>query len=184
MFQEPAGVLVVVDDHDERWLSAAARALAALGSRAIVIPPIQAAEPGDLRPSSLHNRDLIVIGSGAASALGRFGAGPPGVARTAGSGVVFERPLPMLSSRRVLGVETHSPDVVAAAARALYRHTLRGAAVGLNLDGRSWSLQADSTGGGVAETPPGPLRVLIAAAMGAMLLALGGQVLRPGELPR
>jgi Bacterial cellulose synthase subunit len=184
MFEEPAGVLVAVDDGDERWLSAASRALAALGSRANAIPPIQAVGPGDLRPSSLHGRDLIAIGSGAATALGRFGGGPPVAERTADSGVVYERPLPMLSSREVLGVDTHNPDVVAAAARALYRHTLRGAAVGLNLEGRSWSLHADSRGAGVVEAAPAPLRALIAAAMAAMLLALGCQVLRPGELPR
>jgi predicted DNA repair protein MutK len=81
-------------------------------------------------------------------------------------------------------VDTQSPDVVAAAAHALYRHALRGAAVGLNLEGRSWSLQADSRGGGVVEAAPAPLQALIAAAMAAMLLALGCQVLRPGDLPR
>lgn len=184
MFDHPAGVLVAVENRDERWLSAASRALAALGSRAVAIPPIQTAEPGDLRPSSLHGRDLIAIGAGAASALRRFGGGPPDAARTADSGLVYVRPLPFLSSRQVLGVDTQSPDVVAAAGRALYRHTLRGAAVGLNLEGRSWSLQADSRGGGVVEAAPAPLQALIAAAMAAMLLALGCQVLRPGDLPR
>ena len=184
MFDHPAGVLVAVENRDERWLSAASRALAALGSRAVAIPPIETAEPGDLRPSSLHGRDLIAIGAGAASALGRIGVGPPGAARTADSGLVYVRPLPFLSSRQVLGVDTQSPDIVAAAARALYRHSLRGAAVGLNLEGRSWSLQADSRGGGVVEAAPAPLQALIAAAMAAILLALGCQVLRPRDLPR
>jgi hypothetical protein len=183
MFDHPAGVLVAVENRDERWLSAASRALAALGSRAGAIPPIQTAEPGELRPSSLHGRDLIAIGSGAASASGRFGGGPPDAAKTADSGLVYVRPLPFLSSRLVLGVDTQSPDVAAAAARALYRHSLRGAAVGLNLEGRSWSLQADSRGGGVVEPAPAALQALIAAAMAAMLIALGCQVLRPGELP-
>jgi hypothetical protein len=184
MFDDPTGVLVAVDNRDERWLSAASRALAALGSRAGAIPPIQTAEPGDLRPSSLHGRDLIAIGSGAASALDRIGGGPPRAARKADSGLVYVRPLPFLSSRQVLGVDTQNPDVVAAAARALYRHTLRGAAAGVNLEGRSWPLQTDSRGGGVAEAVPVPLRALIAAAVAAMLLAFGCQVLRPGDLPR
>jgi hypothetical protein len=76
VFDDPAGVLVVVPGREPAWLSAAASALVALGSRAGWIPPLEAAVAPELGSLSPGQRSLVAIGVGGAGALQPFSGGP------------------------------------------------------------------------------------------------------------
>jgi hypothetical protein len=187
VFDAPAGLLVVVERRDDAWLSASARALAALGSRSMEVPPLEVASPGDVRTSSLGDRSAIAIGAGAVAAVDRRYVGPRRSASQAlgsGAGTIYERRLTEAPASALLCLATEAPEVVAAAAAGLYRHTLQGPAMGLDAAGASWSLRPDRPVGPSGADTLLALRLLFALAIAAMLVAVGCQVLRPGQASR
>ena len=180
IFDGPGSLLVVVEHRDDAWLSAAARALAALGSRSTEVPLLEVASPGEVPSSGLGERSAIAIGAGAVAAVDRRWR-PASQLRGSGSGTVYQRSLAEVPARGLLCVATGAPEVVAAAAAAVYGHTLRGPAVGLDATGASWPVRSDPPAAPSGVDTTLALRVLFALAIAAMLAAVAGQVLRPGE---
>jgi hypothetical protein len=188
IFDSPGGLRVLVEQRDDAWLSASARLLAALGRRSTEVPGVEVASPGQVRPSSLVDRSAIAIGVEAVAAVdhragGRLGGPWRSASRPpqSGSGTVYEQSLGDGPARGVLCLATGTPEVVAAAAAALHRHTLRGPAMGLDAAGVSWSVRPDPVTAPSGADTLVVLRVLFALAIAAMLVAVGCQVVRPGE---
>jgi cellulose synthase subunit len=183
VFDDPAGVQVVVPGREPAWLSAAASALVGLGSRAGWIPPLEAAVAGEQEGRWPGRRSLLAIGVGGTRALQPFSerlARPPLVAGEArGWASMSQRPLTSWSTHHGLWLEGSGPELVGRAAGVLYRHPLPGTALGVDADGRSWPLEP-AAAARIPEPPLLPaLRWLIGLSVSATIFALGWQIFRP-----
>jgi cellulose synthase subunit len=192
LFSDPRGVLVVLARLDDPVLSAAARGLAALGSRGGLVPSLAVLEASAFDERTLDRGGLVAIGgSGGSQRLERLRRELPGAGRVPEAIARVEKqalPGPSAGStpagRYALWVEGGSPALLQSAAAALYRHPLPGAAATVDAAGRLQALQAAGASR-PAQDPPEALRLVVPAlalaAAAATLLALGWQLQRPLE---
>jgi hypothetical protein len=196
ILSDPGGLVVSLARLDDGVLSAALRALSALGNRGGSVQSLRVIEASAFDTRSLGRSSLIAVGgSGGNQLLERLRHQHPAAREDGrsgdGAGVVAMRALPgqPASSRELhfhLWIDGSSPLLLQAAAAALSRHPLPGNAVSLDAGGR---LQATPTPGAApkpaAQPPQALLRLLLAAigmvAAGAILLGLVLQVRKPLE---
>jgi hypothetical protein len=182
LFDGGAATRLVLGAGDDASLSAAARVITALGSRALSTPALTADYASRTSSAALAGAHLLVVGVSSRSAE----AGT--IARAAGVSSI--NPLPAtrpgqdLSSiqtltggagHEVVWLEGTNPAAVAVTADALYRAPLAGEAVSIDATGEVRSL---SVAAGQA-TSITLVKVLIAASALGLVLAVAWQAWRP-----
>jgi hypothetical protein len=185
IFSDPGGVLVVVARLDDAVLTAAARGMAALGSRSQSTPSPRVVDAARFAAASLGRTSLIAIGgSGGNRSLEalRSHTGPsPAMGAT-----VQERVLVGGTSHFLLWLDGSSDALLQSAATVLYRHPLQGSSISVDAAGRPHALGFGPSG--TAHDRPWPLAMavpaLIALASAALLFSIGLQLWRPLERAR
>jgi hypothetical protein len=203
LLSAPGGLVVTLARLDDGVLSAAALAMAALGSRGGSPRSLNVVEASALDPRSLGLAGLLAIGgSGGSRQLERLRRQLPAalqdsaeLSRTSGgaTALVVEQELPAAAPaspdpRFQLWIEGSSPQLLTAATGLLYSHPLPGRAVSLDAGGRLRPLAAQpgDAGPGTRRPPPPPqlrllLPLLAVMAAAATLLGLGWQLRAPAE---
>lgn len=185
IFSDPAGVTVVVGRRTDPALSAAARVLAALGSRTPAVPVLDVTAGGDLNPAAVGRRSLVVVGAGAtAGAIGALRRGLPGPAPEGGTrgadwGAMYMRRIAPSSPHHALWIDGTSPELIGVGAAVLRWHPPSGPAVVFDAAGRTRPVEQGRPPEATAETLLLPVaRGIVAIAGAGTLLTVCWQVFR------
>jgi hypothetical protein len=187
LFSDRGGVMVVVARLDDAVLSAAARGMAALGSRSQSTPSLQVVEAARFDSASLGRSSVIAIGgSGGNRSLERVNdqrATSLVTSAQTGGAVVQERALGAPGSHFLLWLDASSGGALQSAASALYSHPLPGSAISFDAAGHPQGFSSDAPGASfdrpwlLTLALPG----LALAAAAALALVISWQLWRPLE---
>jgi len=186
---------LVLADGAPSTLSAAAQALAALGSRSTQPPPSLDVAFAN-RWDGAGDEDILVIGRPLAnSALDAIGARLPVVFERSGDvsiggrvsvstsvGAIEELRTYDAAGRQVLWLDGTGPDTLAGAAVALYDPSLQGTAAMVDAAGHPSAL-GGAAGGIFGDLGPSTAQVAGGVAALLILAVVGLQLLRPGRAP-
>ncbi|HEY4864661.1 MAG TPA: cellulose biosynthesis cyclic di-GMP-binding regulatory protein BcsB [Candidatus Dormibacteraeota bacterium] len=187
LFSDRGGVMVVVARLDDAVLSAAARGMAALGSRSQSTPSLQVVDAAHFDPASLGRSSVIAVGgSGGNRSLDRLNNQPAtsrAPAAQAGGAMVQEHALGAPGSHFLLWLDGSSAGSLQSAASALYGHPLPGSAISFDAAGHPQAFGSDPPSPGF--DPPWLLTLalpgLALAAAAALALVISWQLWRPLE---
>jgi hypothetical protein len=187
LFSDRGGVMVVVARLDDAVLSAAARGMAALGSRSRSTPSLEVVDAAHFDPASLGRSSVIAVGgSGGNRSLERLNdqsATSRAAAGQAGGAIVQERALGAPGSHFLLWLDGSSGGPLQSAASALYGHPLPGSSISLDAAGHPQAFGSDAPGPGfdrpwlLTLALPG----LALAAAAALVVVICWQLWRPLE---
>jgi hypothetical protein len=170
LFDDPAGLAVLLGDHSQATLTAAARAMAALGARSPILPTLAVVYPEEVTPAVLADHSLLAVGSQEqVRTLTALGLQP---ADDDGGGTVEEVTMP--GGHALLWVGGGDPRAVLMASQALAGQ-LAGDAVSVSGAGQVSPLNLP------LPQPPALAAIKALAALAALLMVAGvcWQVWRP-----
>jgi hypothetical protein len=181
VFDDPAGVGLVVSDAGDALLTAAARIVAALGSRSPATPDLTVLSA--LQPAGAEHGSLVVIGldepaGGAgriARALGLAVAPPAGA-----TSVVQVLPRPGAGGHHVLWASGAGPAGLEVAGDVLYTGALTGNAARIGGSGRAQNVPPSPAPAG-SSLAPSLVNAMIALAAVLLVVGVGWQAWRPRE---
>jgi hypothetical protein len=187
LFSDRGGVMVVLARLDDTVLGAAARGMAALGSRSQSTPLLEVVDAAHFNPASLGRSSVIAVGgSGGNRSLERLddqSATRRAAAAQGGGALVQERALGAPGSHFLLWLDGSSAASLQSAASALYGHPLPGRSISLDAAGHPQAFAADTSGPGfdrpwlLTLALPG----LALAAAASLVLVICWQLWRPLE---
>ncbi len=169
LFDDPAGLAVLLGDRSQATLTAAARTMAALGARSPILPTLAVLYPEEVAPAALASHSLLVVGSqDQVRTLTALGLHPA----DEGSGTVEEVAMP--GGHALLWVGGPGPQAVLMASQALAGR-LAGDAVSVSDAGQVSPLELPSP------YLPALAAIKVLAVLAALLMVAGvcWQVWRP-----